>query len=150
MKKMIKQFLAILVLAPLAFSVLAQPARFVEGTHYTVLPTAVKTNDASKIEVVEVFWYGCPHCFTFEPLIEDFVAKAPADVDFVRFPAIWNDLMKIHAPTRLASSTSCTVQSLLRSMLRAIVLRMNNKSPLCSPSMVLVLTSSAVCSTPSQ
>lgn len=81
MKKMIKQFLAILVLAPLAFSVLAQPARFVEGTHYTVLPTAVKTNDASKIEVVEVFWYGCPHCFTFEPLIEDFVAKAPADVD---------------------------------------------------------------------
>lgn len=103
MTKMIKQFLAILILAPLAFSALAQPARFVEGTHYTVLPTAVKTNDASKIEVVEVFWYGCPHCFTFEPLIEDFVANAPADVDFVRFPAIWNDLMKIHAQVLYAA-----------------------------------------------
>jgi thiol:disulfide interchange protein DsbA len=97
MNKMIKQFLAVLILAPLAFSALAQPARFVEGTHYAVLPTAVKTNDASKIEVVEVFWYGCGHCFSFEPLIEDWASKAPADVDFVRFPAIWNDLMKIHA-----------------------------------------------------
>lgn len=97
MNKMIKQFLAVLILAPLAFSALAQPARYVEGTHYTVLPTAVKTNDPSKIEVVEVFWYGCAHCFRFEPLIEDWAANVPADVDFVRFPGMWNELMKIHA-----------------------------------------------------
>lgn len=97
MKKMIKQFLAVLILAPLAFSALAQPARFVEGTHYTVLPAPVKTHDASKIEVVEVFWYGCAHCFRFEPLIEDWAANIPADVDFVRFPGMWNELMKIHA-----------------------------------------------------
>jgi thiol:disulfide interchange protein DsbA len=97
MKTMIKQFLAVLILAPLAFSVLAQPARFVEGTHYTVLPTPVKTNDPSKVEVVEVFWYGCAHCFRFEPLIEDWAANIPADVDFVRFPGMWNELMKIHA-----------------------------------------------------
>lgn len=103
MTKMIKQFLAVLILAPLAFSAFAQPARYVEGTHYTVLPAEVKTNDASKIEVVEVFWYGCPHCFTFEPLIEDWVAKAPADVDFVRFPAMWNELMKIHAQVLYAA-----------------------------------------------
>lgn len=97
MNKMIKQFLAVLILAPLAFAALAQPARFVEGTHYTVLPTEVKTNDATKIEVVEVFWYGCAHCFRFEPLLDDWAAKAPADVDFVRFPGMWNELMKIHA-----------------------------------------------------
>ena len=70
MHKLIKQLLAVLVLAPLAFTALAQPARYVEGTHYIVLPTAVRTADPAKIEVVEVFWYGCSHCFRFEPLIE--------------------------------------------------------------------------------
>ena len=68
MHKKIIQLLAILVLAPLAFSALAQPARFVEGTHYVVLPAPVKTNDPAKIEVLEVFWYGCSHCFRFEAL----------------------------------------------------------------------------------
>ncbi len=91
------QLLAVLILAPLAFSALAQPARFVEGTHYVVLPTPVKTNDPAKIEVVEVFWYGCSHCFRFEPLIENWEASLAEDVDFVRFPGMWNDLMKVHA-----------------------------------------------------
>ena len=58
MNKMIKQFLAVLILAPLAFSALAQPARYVEGTHYTVLPTEVKTHDASKIKRPPM-WISC-------------------------------------------------------------------------------------------
>lgn len=103
MHKQIKQLLAVLLLAPLAFSVLAQPARYVEGTHYVVLPTPVKTNNPEKIEVVEVFWYGCNHCFRFEPLLENWEASIPADVDFVRFPGMWNDLMKIHAQAFFAA-----------------------------------------------
>lgn len=97
MHKHIKQLLAVLLLAPLAFSALAQPERYVAGTHYVVLPTPVKTHDPEKIEVVEVFWYGCGHCFRFEPLIESWSANLAPDVDFVRFPGMWNDLMKIHA-----------------------------------------------------
>ena len=97
MHKLMKQFLAVLLLAPLAFSAFAQPERFTAGTHYTILPQAVKTNDPGKIEVVEVFWYGCAHCFRFEPLIEDWEAKLAPDVDFVRFPGMWNELMKVHA-----------------------------------------------------
>src|SRR5690606_24181144 len=93
----VKQFLAVLILAPLAFSAFAQPARYVAGTHYVELDAPVPTVNPDKIEVVEVFWYGCGHCFRFEPLIEDWVANKPADVDFVRFPAMWNDLMKVHA-----------------------------------------------------
>jgi len=93
----IKQILAVLILAPLAFSALAQPARYVAGTHYVELAAPVPTLNADRIEVLEVFWYGCGHCFRFEPLIENWEANKPADVDFVRFPGMWNDLMKVHA-----------------------------------------------------
>ena len=80
-----------------AFSSFAQIERFVAGTHYTELAAPVNTNDSSKVEVLEVFWYGCSHCFRFEPLIANWEATMPADVDFGRFPAMWNGLMEVHA-----------------------------------------------------
>jgi len=82
---------------PLAFSSFAQIERFVAGTHYTELAAPANTYDSSKIEVLEVFWYGCSHCFRFEPLIANWEATMPADVDFGRFPAMWNGLMEVHA-----------------------------------------------------
>lgn len=91
------QVLAFLVLAPLALTSYAQIDRYVAGTHYTELKNPVNTRDPSKVEVLEAFWYGCSHCFRFEPLITDYEANAPEYVDFVRFPAMWNALMKIHA-----------------------------------------------------
>jgi len=120
MHKLIKQLLAVLVLAPLAFTALAQPARYVEGTHYIVLPTAVRTADPAKIEVVEVFWYGCSHCFRFEPLIENWEASIPADVNFVRFPGMWNDLMKIHAQAYFTAEALGKVKELHGPMFEAI------------------------------
>ena len=120
MHKLIKQLLAVLVLAPLAFTALAQPARYVEGTHYIVLPTAVRTADPAKIEVVEVFWYGCSHCFRFEPLIENWEASIAADVSFVRFPGMWNDLMKIHAQAYFAAEALGKVHELHTPMFEAI------------------------------
>lgn len=120
MQKLIKQLLVVLILAPLAFSALAQPEKYIAGTHYTVLPAEVKTNDPSKIEVVEVFWYGCAHCFRFEPLIEDWAASAPADVDFVRFPGMWNELMKIHAQAFYAAEALDKVDELHNPMFSAI------------------------------
>jgi len=81
----------------MAFSSFAQIERFVAGTHYTELAAPANTNDSSKIEVLEVFWYGCSHCFRFEPLIANWEATMPADVDFGRFPAMWNGLMEVHA-----------------------------------------------------
>jgi len=82
---------------PLAFSSFAQIEKFIAGTHYTELSAPANTNDSSKVEVLEVFWYGCSHCFRFEPLIANWEAAVPADVDFGRFPAIWNGLMEVHA-----------------------------------------------------
>jgi thiol:disulfide interchange protein DsbA len=45
---------------------------------------------AGKIEVVEFFWYGCPHCYNLEPYIESWLKKLPADVEFRRVPAVFN------------------------------------------------------------
>lgn len=80
-----------------ALPVQAQPAQYVEGTHYEELSNTVRTSDSDKIEVTEVFWYGCQHCYSFEPLIEDWEANLPDDVVFVRSPGMWNELMEVHA-----------------------------------------------------
>lgn len=98
--KIVKQTLQLIVflsLMPLAFSSYGQIEKYVAGTHYTELKTPVNTKDAARIEVLEAFWYGCSHCFRFEPLIANWEANMAEDVDFVRFPAMWNALMKIHA-----------------------------------------------------
>jgi protein dithiol oxidoreductase (disulfide-forming) len=60
-----------------------------EGTHYVRLSTpATVTLSApdKKLEVVEFFWYGCPHCYAFEPTLEAWVKKLPADVSFRQVP----------------------------------------------------------------
>lgn len=75
----------------------AQPAQYVEGTHYEELSNSVRTSDPDKIEVTEVFWYGCQHCYAFEPLIENWEENLPEDVAFVRSPGMWNELMEVHA-----------------------------------------------------
>jgi thiol:disulfide interchange protein DsbA len=76
---------------------LANAADYVAGKHYTVLDVPVRTGDASKIEVTEVFWYGCGHCYAFEPLLEKWSKTLPADVVLVRSPAIWHPTMELHA-----------------------------------------------------
>jgi protein dithiol oxidoreductase (disulfide-forming) len=62
----------------------------VEGTHYVKLAQPVPV-PPGKIEVVEFFWYGCPHCNAFEPLLETWTAKLPPDVAFRRVPVAFRD-----------------------------------------------------------
>lgn len=107
-------------LLPLAFSSNAQIEKYVAGTHYTVLPAPVNTKDANKIEVLEAFWYGCSHCFRFEPLIANWEATVAADVDFVRFPAMWNELMKIHAQVYYAAEALDALDTLHEPVFNAI------------------------------
>lgn len=67
------------------------------GTDYLVLekPASVEA-PAGKIEVVEFFWYACPHCNTFEPQLEAWVKRLPADVAFRRAPvAFRNDFVPL-------------------------------------------------------
>lgn len=58
---------------------------------FQVLNPPQATDDPSKIEVVEFFHYGCPHCRNFDPLLESWLKKLPPDVTFRRIPAIWNN-----------------------------------------------------------
>ena len=60
----------------------------VEGTHYVRLqtPAPVTVPADKKLEVVEFFWYECPHCNAFEPMLEAWVKKLPADVSFRQVP----------------------------------------------------------------
>jgi len=78
----------------------AAPAnwQFDEGKHYIrLVPSQPTVGGADKIEVAEFFWYGCPHCYDFEPAINRWDANKPANVRFVRIPAMWNDVLKLHA-----------------------------------------------------
>lgn len=96
-KTVLSSLFAFALTLPLAAGAAAQIEKYVAGTHYIELKAPVNTPDDSKIEVLEAFWYGCSHCFRFEPLVADWEAKAADYVDFRRYPAMWNALMKIHA-----------------------------------------------------
>jgi len=72
--------------------------QFEEGKHYIrLVPSQPTIGGADKIEVSEFFWYGCPHCYDLEPMINRWEANRPANVRFVRIPAMWNDVLKLHA-----------------------------------------------------
>jgi thiol:disulfide interchange protein DsbA len=72
-------------------------AEYKAGTHYVVLDNPVRTADSNKIEVTEIFWYGCGHCFRFDPVLHQWAEKLPADVDFKLSPAMWGGNMELHA-----------------------------------------------------
>ena len=78
--------------AGLSFPTVAQSGWPVEGTHYVRLqqPAAVAT--AGKLEVVEFFWYECPHCNAFEPALEAWAKKLPADAVLRRVPVWFQDV----------------------------------------------------------
>ena len=71
--------------------------RFRAGVHYELLDNPTKVRDPSKIEVTEVFWFGCNHCYALEPYIARWKRDMPLDVTFIKSPATWNDMLKTHA-----------------------------------------------------
>jgi len=76
---------AALTVVPLA----ARAQQLADG--YTTLKNALPVEAPGKIEVAEFFWYGCIHCYNFEPLLEAWVPKLPADAYFRRIPAVFNE-----------------------------------------------------------
>ncbi len=86
-----RTFTTTAALAALAPGMAAAQAKFVEGTHYVRLAQPLAAAAAGKIEVVEFFWYGCPHCNAFEPSLEAWAKTLPADVAFRRVPVAFRD-----------------------------------------------------------
>lgn len=69
-----------------------------EGIDYArIVPAQPTRVDDDKIEVLEVFWYGCPHCYDFEPHLHKWLENKPADVEFRRMPGQLNPGWSVHA-----------------------------------------------------
>jgi protein dithiol oxidoreductase (disulfide-forming) len=84
--------------APLPAAGSLPSGRWVAGKHYRVLSPAQPTSAApGKVEVVEIFWYGCPHCYALEPFIAAWLKTAPPYIEFVRLPATFNAAYRSHA-----------------------------------------------------
>ncbi len=64
--------------------------RFVSGRHYQVLTNPVRPANSQKIEVIEMFSYGCSHCYEFEGTVEHWRARLPGDVQFRAVPVLFN------------------------------------------------------------
>ena len=72
--------------------------KWVAGTNYKVLSPAQPTDaPPGKIEVIEFFWYGCPHCAVLEPYIENWLKDKPPYIEFVRIPVMFGEVHRAHA-----------------------------------------------------
>ncbi|MGF1642884.1 MAG: thiol:disulfide interchange protein DsbA/DsbL [Thiotrichales bacterium] len=67
----------------------AKARAFQEGSHFETLPNPVASSDG-KLEVIEFFWYGCPHCYRIEPYVKQWQASVGPDVRVVRMPGVLN------------------------------------------------------------
>jgi len=87
-----------IILAQADVPVAPQDWKFSEGPHYArMVPTQPTVGAPDKIEVAEIFWYGCAGCFAFESFINRWAEQKPANSRFVRIAATWNPLVKMHA-----------------------------------------------------
>jgi thiol:disulfide interchange protein DsbA len=68
------------------------------GTNYQLLAAPQPTTvPAGKVEVDEVFWYGCGHCYALDPTLESWKAEKPAYIEFIRIPVVWGPMHRQHA-----------------------------------------------------
>ena len=90
------------------------------GVDYVVLKPELPVDTQGKIEVLEFFWYGCPHCYGLEPLIETWLKKLPADAQFKRVPAVFNERWAKDAAIFYALEASGNLEKLHRPLFDAI------------------------------
>ncbi len=103
---------------------------FEVGDNYDLLPIPVETADPKRIEVVEIFSYGCPHCFEFEPSIEAWRARQQPDVLFRRIPAVFRKDWVILAQAYYAAQALGVVDKVNEPIFEAIHLKgLNPEDP---------------------
>ena len=136
---MIKQLLLTLSLLAIGLSCSAAEEaaeNYVAGTHYDLISPPVRAVDPSKIEVAEFFWYGCGHCYSFEPVLEQWKKTLPEDVSFRGIPAVWREVMELHAKAYYTAEAL----GVLDTMHPVIFQAMNvDKKPLASEAEVAAL-----------
>jgi thiol:disulfide interchange protein DsbA len=91
--RILRALATLLAAATLAPAALAQP----QQAPFIYVEPPIATDTPGKIEVVEFFWYECPHCYDIEPLLERWIPKLAKDVQFRRVPATFNERWKLSA-----------------------------------------------------
>jgi thiol:disulfide interchange protein DsbA len=114
----LRQFLVGLSIALLAGAAQAQQPAV--GVEYRELASAQPTDAADKIEVLEFFWFGCPHCYNFEPVLDPWVKKLPKDVQFRRVPAMFNEEYALGARAYYALEAIGEEQRLHKALFEAV------------------------------
>ena len=84
--------LALLALLAMAFSVgIVSAASPILDKEYRLINPPQPTDGSKKIEVVEFFYYGCPHCYELEPALKNWLKRKPTDVEFRQQPAVFRE-----------------------------------------------------------
>ena len=109
----------ILFIFLLVNSALLQAADYTEGTHYKTLPSQ-QTGSSDKVIVEEFFWYGCPHCSTFEPYLKAWEKTKPANVELARVPAIFRPDWEVQARVYYALSNMGKIDDIHEKIFTAI------------------------------
>ena len=101
-----------------------QAEEFAEGRDYVTLKTPIPVRDKSKVEVLELFWYGCPTCNYVYPFVTAWKKKQPADVDFWHSPAAFrntdSDPWKVHARAFFAAEALGISEQMHRPLFQAL------------------------------
>lgn len=72
-------------------------AQSVDETKYNAVSKQITVTSGDKIEVAELFWFGCPHCYSLEPALKKWKKTKPANVEFKKVPAIFSARWEFHA-----------------------------------------------------
>ena len=92
---MLKKFARLALLG--FFIIFAGLANAEEQQGYEAVSPPQPTTNPDKVEVIEFFWYGCPHCYSFEPSLANWLKSKPANVEFIRIPAVFSEQWGKHA-----------------------------------------------------
>jgi thiol:disulfide interchange protein DsbA len=107
--------------AATASIIAAGDKQFRAGKDYMVLSPAKRTSSPpEKVELTEVFMYQCPHCFSFEPFVEGILQDARDEMSFVRLPAVFNNVAKLHAQAFYAAQSMGVWEKLHTAFFREI------------------------------
>jgi thiol:disulfide interchange protein DsbA len=87
---------------------------------YKELPSQQPTTTGKKIEVVEVFWYGCPHCYQFEPTINKWLKEKAEYIEFVRIPGVLGPQWVPHARAYYAAQNLGVLEKIHQPLFSAI------------------------------
>ena len=93
------------------------------NVHYELLPQAIRTTNATRIEVNEIFSYHCGHCYDFQEMIHDWSQTFEKDIDFVRTHVVWNPALESYAKAYNTALVLEVVDSVHQAIFEAIHIR---------------------------